>query len=163
MKDETDRVRRHTASSVLHKIDNATTANLIEHADAPADALTARQRALDSEWDTDRTIETEAATLGLIGLALGAFVHPRLLIIPKLAAAALLLHAVTGWYPLLPVFRRLGIRTAREIARERYGLKVLRGDFDNMTGARADDQREQPAPRTERRRFPRDVLPRDVH
>lgn len=157
MKHETDRVRRRTTSSVLHKIDNATTASLIEHAGGPEDALVARQRALDGEWDTDRTIETETATLGLIGLALGAFVHPRLLIIPKLAAAALLLHAVTGWHPLLPVFRRLGLRSAREIARERYGLKVLRGDFDNMTGLRPDDQREPTAPLVERRRVPRDL------
>jgi hypothetical protein len=36
---------------------------------------------------------------------------------------------VSGWYPLMPLFRRLGIRTAREIERERYALKALRGDF----------------------------------
>ena len=37
--------------------------------------------------------------------------------------------------PLHPVFRRLGIRTQREIELERYALKALRGDFDHgVTG-----------------------------
>ena len=152
MKDRTDRVRRHTASSVLHKIDNVTTANLLEQADAPG--TSGRQHALDREWDTDRIIQAEAATLGLIGLALGALVHPRLLIVPKLVAAALLLHAVTGWYPSLPLFRRLGIRTGREIARERYALKVLRGDFDNLQGQPSERQEQ---PRIERRKVRRDI------
>jgi hypothetical protein len=44
----------------------------------------------------------------------------------------MLLYGTTGRYPLLPIFRRLGLRTAREIARERYALKALRGDFANM-------------------------------
>jgi hypothetical protein len=37
----------------------------------------------------------------------------------------------------MPVFRRLGVRTAREIARERYALKALRGDFAAL-GARPE-------------------------
>lgn len=31
-----------------------------------------------------------------------------------------------------PGFRRLGVRTQREIERERYALKALRGDFDRL-------------------------------
>lgn len=156
MRHETDRVRRHTSRAVLHRIDNAAAARLLENANAPEQTL-ARHRALDREWDTDRTIETEAAAVGLAGLALGVFVHRRFLVIPKIVAAALLLHAVTGWYPWLPVFRRLGIRSAREIARERQALKVLRGDFDNVgrhvtsDGQGAD---ERPAG-LERRKVPR--------
>lgn len=41
----------------------------------------------------------------------------------------LLRHAVQGWCPPLPVFRRLGARTQSEIDHERYALKALRGDF----------------------------------
>ena len=44
----------------------------------------------------------------------------------------LLQHALQGWCPPLPLFRRLGVRTAREIARERYALQALRGDFDDV-------------------------------
>jgi hypothetical protein len=59
-------------------------------------------------------------------------VRPAFLAIPAAVGAAVLAHAVSGWYPLMPLFRRLGIRTAREIERERYALKALRGDFRGM-------------------------------
>jgi hypothetical protein len=32
----------------------------------------------------------------------------------------------------VPLFRRLGVRTASEIDEERYALKALRGDFRNL-------------------------------
>jgi len=41
-------------------------------------------------------------------------------------AAFLLQHAVQGWCPPLPVFRRLGVRTADEINDERVALKAVR-------------------------------------
>jgi hypothetical protein len=43
-------------------------------------------------------------------------------------------HAVQGWCPPLPVLRRLGVRTRKEIDRERYALKALRGDFADTAG-----------------------------
>ena len=39
----------------------------------------------------------------------------------------------------MPVFRRLGVRTAGEIDRERYALKALRGDFDRIAPSGAGD------------------------
>lgn len=126
---ETDRDRRHTADWVLQCIDDETAAQLQEYADAGAQRIAGRLKELDREWDADRAIELEASAMGLAGLALGAFVRPALLALPAAVAAAVFAHALIGWYPLLPVFRRLGLRTAREIARERYALKALRGDF----------------------------------
>ena len=41
----------------------------------------------------------------------------------------------------MPIFRRLGFRTQPEIARERYALKAVRGDFENVpAGRRGADQ-----------------------
>ena len=57
----------------------------------------------------------------------------RLLILPVMVAGFLLQHAVQGWCPPVPVFRRLGFRTANEIDAERYALKAIRGDFDDLT------------------------------
>ncbi len=74
---------------------------------------------MDREWDIDRTIEAEAATMGLIGLALGTFFRPAFLALPATVGAAVFLFGSRGIYPLLPIFRRVGIRTAREIERER--------------------------------------------
>ena len=42
-------------------------------------------------------------------------------------------HAVQGWCPPIPLLRRLGIRTSREIEIERVALKILRGDFGEAT------------------------------
>jgi hypothetical protein len=67
--------------------------------------------------------------MGLLGLALGIAVDKRFCMLPAFVSTMLVLHATPGWYPLLPLFRRLGVRTQDEIDRERYGLKALRGDF----------------------------------
>jgi hypothetical protein len=125
-----DRVRAHTPAAVLRRIDDDTAARLQQHADDSPAAITDRLRALDREWDTDRTIEVEAAVTGLAGLALGLLVHPAFRLIPLVVGTALVAYGTTGTYPLLPVLRRLGVRSPREIARERYALKALRGDFD---------------------------------
>lgn len=129
MHNMSERARRHTARSVLRRIDDDTVDHLME-VEAQPEAAGRRLEALDREWDIDRTIEIEAATMGLIGLALGTFVRPALLALPATVGAAVFLYGTKGMYPLLPIFRRLGIRTAREIERERYAVKALRGDFD---------------------------------
>lgn len=129
---DTDRVRRHTAVAVLRSIDDTTLAHLLECADSGNDSAAARLHLLDREWDVDRAVETETALTGLAGLALGVLVRPALLAVPAFAAAMLCLYAGTGRHPLLPLWRRLGLRTAHEIARERHALKALRGDFAGM-------------------------------
>lgn len=127
-----DRVRARTAASVLRRIDARTIEDLARLADEDAGTASAHLDRLDREWDTDRAIEAEAAVTGLLGLALAAVVDRRFMVLTGIVGAAVFMHAATGWYPLLPVMRRLGIRTAREIERERYAAKVLRGDFSGM-------------------------------
>jgi hypothetical protein len=127
-----DPVRARTAAEVLRRIDDTTTAHLIRGAEAPPDAVASQLERLDREWDTDRALETEAAVTGLVGLALGALLRPAFLVVPAFVAASVLTHALTGRYPMMPLFRRLGLRTSREIARERYALKALRGDFADL-------------------------------
>lgn len=146
-----DRVRTHTATAVLRRIDAETSARLQEYAEASPEEIARRLEELDQEWDMDRTIELEAATVGLIGLTLGALVRPVFLAVPAVVGGALLVHALTGWYPLLPLLRRLRVRSAREIARERYALKTLRGDFADIgeRTAPATTAAATPAPQVE--------------
>lgn len=134
---DTDRVRTHTAEAVLRRIDDRTVRSVSDYADADPGVISRRLDELDREWDSDRLIEAEASATGLAGLALGVLAAPALLGITAFAAGAVFVHALGGWYPLMPVFRRLGIRSGREIARERYALKALRGDFVAI-GARPD-------------------------
>jgi hypothetical protein len=139
MKEETDRYRHHTAKAVLERIDGITDESLRQNAVTGDRATAARIAELDREWDVDRLLETEASLTALAGLALGATVNRKFFVIPGFVASMVLLEALTGWYPLLPLFRRLGVRTSREIERERYALKALRGDFDNLDRLPADD------------------------
>jgi hypothetical protein len=68
-----------------------------------------------------------------VGVGLAAATGSRKwLILPGVVLSFLFQHAVQGWCPPVPVFRRLGVRTREEIDRERYALKALRGDFDGF-------------------------------
>jgi hypothetical protein len=96
-----------------------------------------RLRELDEEWDIERAIEVESAGTVLAGFLMGALFGKKWFLLSVCASGMLLLHNLRGGYPLLPVFRRMGIRTATEIAQERYALKAIRGDFEGEF--RADD------------------------
>jgi hypothetical protein len=161
MNDQTDRVSRHTAAEVLRRIDSVTVTSLGSCAESPAETAR-RLKELDHEWDTDRALETEAAAMGLVGLALGTFVRKQFLALPAIVAAAVLLQATTGRYPLMPLFRRLGLRTSKEITRERFALKALHGDFagrGTIRAAEAARSGEQPA----NQRKPDDERPPGLH
>jgi hypothetical protein len=110
------------------RIEQDLAASVRWHADHPEN-IGRRLDELEEEWDIERTLEANAATLSLAGTLLGIFVDRRFLALPAAVAAFLLQHAVQGWCPPVPVLRRMGLRTMREIDTERYALKALRGDF----------------------------------
>ena len=128
----TTRVPLHTAEHVNDKIRRRTEANVARYAHASPDEIGRRLAELDREWDIERTLETNAASLSLVGLTLGATVDRKWFLLPGAIAAFLLQHAVQGWCPPIPILRRMGIRTATEIDEERYALKALRGDFRDV-------------------------------
>jgi hypothetical protein len=89
-----------------------------------------RLHELDHEWDIERAIEANAASIALAGIALGAFVNRRFLLLPAAVAGFLLQHALQGWCPPVPILRRLGYRTQTEIEAER---RALLGFLDETT------------------------------
>lgn len=128
-----DRVRANTSPAINERLDKEARARLHRSAAlAASDELTERISQLEQEWDFDRVLEAEASAMGIAGLALALAVDKRLLVLPAFVSTMMVLHAIHGWYPLLPLFRRLGIRSRSEIDRERFGLKALRGDFDHI-------------------------------
>jgi hypothetical protein len=131
------RVPQLTAPHVNRRIEADLRGNVRFYAENPH-RIGERLRELDREWDIERVIGANMSALVLLGLGLGATVHRRLLALPALAAACLMQQAVQGWCPPVPVLRRLGFRTAAEIARERYALKALRGDFERVGRAWED-------------------------
>jgi hypothetical protein len=135
-----DRVRANTWPAVNAELDGQAEQRIQTYAESASEELTGRIEELRREWDFERVVQVEAAAAGLAGLALGITVSRKFFALPAIAAGMLLLHAVHGWYPWLPVFRRLGVRTEDEIDRERYALKALRGDFDIPPGGEARDR-----------------------
>ena len=112
---------------VNHRIQRQTDERVRRFAANPA-GIDDRLRQLDEEWDIERVLEANAASIAFSGTVLAATVHKRWLMLPVLVTL-LFQHAVQGWCPPLPILRRWGYRTAREIDEERVALKALRGEF----------------------------------
>lgn len=130
---ELDRVRSHTATSVNDKIDQKMLAQIKSYAKRSPAEITQHIQKLEKEWDTERVLEANAAVLAFTGLLLGIFVNQNWFWLPGIVLPFLFQHAAQGWCPPLPVIRRLGVRTPHEIDQEKYVLKILRGDFSDVT------------------------------
>jgi hypothetical protein len=122
------RVTDQSDPAVTDGIRRQTEANLAYFAAHP-DEIDRRLRELDSEWDVERALETGSSSLTLTGLVLGTVGSRKWLLLSLAVQGFFMQHALQGWCPPLPVFRRLGFRTQYEIERERYALKAIRGDF----------------------------------
>jgi hypothetical protein len=136
----TTRVEQHTDEAVNEQIRRRTEQSISYVGRQGCYEISRRLEDLDHEWDMERTLEANAASITLLGLGLGTFVDRRLFILPAMVAGFLLQHAVQGWCPPVPFFRRLGFRTAREIDSERYALKAIRGDFDDLPATHTIDE-----------------------
>jgi hypothetical protein len=138
-----DRVRSNTDESINACIDRRALERVASFSSLGPDAVDARLHELDREWDIERILEAAAAGVSIVTLTLGiAGRNRKWFAIPTAVAAFLLLHVVEGWCPPLPLLRRLGFRTQREIDDERIALKALRGDFAEIdSGAEFSDAR----------------------
>lgn len=133
-----DRVRENTATEVNQKFDDDLAMRIRLYAHAGPDEIDRRLRQLDQEWDMERVLQTNAATIALTGTLLGMF-SKKWLLLPAFVTGFLLQHSIQGWCPPVPVFRNLGVRTRLEIEKERYALKALRGDFAIQNNGDAPD------------------------
>lgn len=125
------RAEAQTTPAFNRRIADQTRASIHYYAAHTAEIET-RLAELDREWDMERTLETNAAALAFAGTLLGATLDRRFLVLPLLVSGFLLQHALKGWCPPVVLFRRLGVRSAAEIERERAALKALRGDFRGL-------------------------------
>lgn len=127
----TKRAARNAGIEADRKIERQTEMRLAYFAERPEE-IPRRLAELDAEWDIERALDANAAGLSLLGLTLGLTRGARYFLAPLAASAFLLQQALQGWCPPAALLRRLGFRTAREIERERAGLKALRGDFERV-------------------------------
>jgi hypothetical protein len=129
----TDRVRANTAAEVNRRVDEQIERNIRHYSGQTKEEIYRRIQDLDEEWDIERVLETMASSFSLTGIVLGATVDRKWFLVPTIVLSFLLVHAIQGWCPPLPILRSLGIRTREEIDRERYALKALAGDFAGIS------------------------------
>jgi len=134
------RVPSQTSAHVNQKISQQAEERIQHYRNESSDRISQRLAELDREWDVERTLQTNFATLSIIGALLTATVSKRWAILALGVPAFMVQHSLQGWCPPLAVLRRMGFRTAKEINDERFALKTLRGDFANASQfQQADD------------------------
>jgi len=138
----TQRLILSTPNRVNEVISDRIRENVARFASATPVLLEQRLRELDHEWDVERLTGAVSGLVLLAAVPLAWFLGEGWLVLPAIIGACLLLHAVVGWTPALPLIRQLGYRTAEEIAQERYALKALRGDFQSMSQITTPQDRE---------------------
>ncbi len=124
------RVRENTDEQINLKIQREIETRVFFYADHP-ELIDTRISELEKEWDIERVLEANAAGISLFGIAMGSR-NCKWLVLPFAVAGFLLQHALQGWCPPVPVFRRMGIRTTAEINKEKNALKALRKDYAQL-------------------------------
>lgn len=122
-----DRIREHTRESVNKRIDRQTLGAVADSIGS-TDEIVARLKELDREWHVDRALMLNFAAIGGVTAAMamrslarrGRFGGWGVFFWVQVGFLAY--HAIRGWCPPLPVFRRLGFRSANEIGAEREVL-----------------------------------------
>lgn len=130
---EADPVRANTTPETLRQIDTTIEEKILYYSTQPKETISQRITQLEQEWDIERWLETNASSLALAGLILGLTKSRKYLLLSGTVLSFLLMHAIQGWCPPVPLLRKFGVRTRSEIDREKFALKVLRGDFQDVS------------------------------
>ena len=141
--DTETRVMERTSERINERLHHEMEVRVFYFAQNP-DRIDARLNELDEEWDIERVLQANAAGISLLGIVMGSR-NRKWLVLPLAVAGFLMQHAIQGWCPPVPLFRRLGVRTTQEINFERYALKALRGDFGQLNMAGDPTQKAQAA------------------
>ena len=120
-----DRVRKVTSDEINQKIKEEIEKNIRYYSSRSADEIKDRIKTLEKEWDVERALELNASLVALCGIILSSIHNKRWLIFSGIVMGFLAQHAIQGWCPPIPLFRRLEIRTQKEIETERHALLNL--------------------------------------
>lgn len=129
----TRRVSRKTDKTINSQIRERTIVN-IKNQGIEENKLSDRIKELNYEWDIERILEANASSIVLVSSILGFMKNKNhWFLLTGFVGFFLLQHAFQGWCPPVPIFRKLGIRTEQEIQNEKFTLKILRGDFHQLS------------------------------
>lgn len=119
------KVNDNTPDHINQQIERETEASVNYYKGQSAGDIRARIEELEHEWDTERVLEVNMASIALASslLALGA--NKKWAYLSGAVSVFMIQHAVQGWCPPLSIIRRMGIRTVNEINREKKALENL--------------------------------------
>jgi hypothetical protein len=120
----TDRVRANTAAEVNRRVDEQIERNIRHYSGQTKEEIYRRIQDLDREWDIERVLETMASSFSLTGIVLGATVDRKWFLVPTLVLSFLLVHAIQGWCPPLPILRSLGFALVKRLTVSAMRLKL---------------------------------------
>jgi hypothetical protein len=120
-----------TSHLKTNEVDKKTINNIKHYSSQESAVINERLRQLEDEWDIERVLQINTGLAAFSGALLGTF-NKRWYILPGIAAAFLAQYAIKGWAPPIGLLRTLGFRSRKEIEQEKYALKTLRGDFDDV-------------------------------
>ena len=129
---QADPVRARTDPETLQKIDAAIDEKILYYSTQPKEVISERIAQLDREWDIERWLEINVASFALGSMVLGVGKNRLFLLVTGTVLGFLLLHSTQGWCPPVLLLRKMGVRTRSEIDREKFALKVMRGDFQDV-------------------------------
>jgi len=124
----TRRVELHTSKCSNQRIRKKTLDNIASYTNRPNEEILARINELNKEWDIERLLEINAASIVILSTILGFTVNKKWFALSGIAGGFLLQHSLQGWCPPVPLLRRLGVRTSSEINYEKEALKELRSN-----------------------------------
>lgn len=121
----TKKVQFNTDNDINEKIRKETLVNIECYTDKENEEIMNRIAELDAEWDIERLLETNAASIIVLSTILGFTVNKKWFALSGIVGGFLLQHALQGWCPPVPLLRRLGVRTSSEINYEKETLEKL--------------------------------------
>ena len=127
-----ENVRKVTSKSKNEDIDETILSNIRKYAGKASPEISKRIQELDKEWDIERVLDLNLSALALCGITSSLVFNQYSIILPVLLLLFFIWHAFQGWCPPIPILRYFKIRTRPEIDREKYALKAMRGDFNEL-------------------------------
>jgi hypothetical protein len=123
-----ERIRSVTPDSINRMIDREIENNIRKYTYQGSYEIGERIGELEREWDIERVLQIGASSASFVGIGL-SFRNRNWLIVPAVITSFLVMQALKGWAPPIPILRRFGFRTKQEIECEIFAMKHLRGDF----------------------------------
>ena len=99
--------------------------NLVHYANETEQVIQKRIRQLNKEWDTNKTLIVSGAAMALAGVVLGLTVNKKWYWLTSAVASLAVEHIFKGWSPPVSLLRAAGMRTKKEIEKERQGLTQI--------------------------------------